>query len=171
MVPRGCAILYVPLWNQHLIRTTFPTSWGYERPVTRARMKTSHYFVRLFEKVSTIGNTQYICVLAALKFREEVCGGEAKIRSCCKRLAREGGRRIAEIIGTEVLENESKTVQRCCFINVRLPLKLSDLGISEYEGGKVAKWTQEKTPADYETYIPTKFYAGVFGLGLVVRSI
>ena len=162
MVPRGCAILHVPFRNQHLIHTTFPTSGGFEKPAIRAIMKSSDYFVRLFEKVSTTDNTPYICILAALKFRKEICGGEVSIRSYCERLAQEGGKHMAEIFGTEVLENESKTLGRCCFTMVRLPLSLSSLGVSASEGKVVAKWIQERTPAEYETYIPTKFYAGAF---------
>jgi hypothetical protein len=32
------------------------------------------------KKVSTVDPTPYVCVQAALKFRELMCGGEAKIR-------------------------------------------------------------------------------------------
>ncbi|KAK3934347.1 pyridoxal phosphate-dependent transferase [Diplogelasinospora grovesii] len=162
MVPRGCALLYVPFRNQHWIHTTFPTSWGYETPATRDNMKTSGYFTRLFVKVSTTDTTPYVCVPAALKFRQEVCGGEENIRQYCEKLAREGGQRMANAFGTEVLENTSKTLQSCCFTNVRLPLDFDRLDVPEAAGTIIAKWIQEKTPHEYETYIPTKFYAGAF---------
>lgn len=123
-------------------------------------MTGSEYFVGLFVKVATNDTTPYVCVPPALKFRQDVCGGEAKIREYCERIAREGGARMAEIFGTEVLENKSQTLRCCCFTNVRLPLSLTGLGITASEGKKVAKWIQEKTPAEYETYIPTKFFEG-----------
>lgn len=162
MVPRGCALLYVPFENQHFIKTTFPTSGGYQTREVRATMTSSEYFVRLFVKVSTSDTTPYVCVPTALKFRRDVCGGESVIREYCERLAREGGARMAKIMGTEVLENESQSLGRCCFTNVRLPLSLHELGVSAYEGTKIAKWIQEKTPEEYSTYIPTKFFEGSF---------
>ncbi|ROW11048.1 hypothetical protein VMCG_00937 [Cytospora schulzeri] len=161
MVPRGCAVLYVPFANQHIIRTTFPTSWGYETPEVRPTMTTTEYFVRLFVKVSTSDTTPYICIPQALAFRRDICGGEEKVRGYCEKMAREGGRRVAEILGTEVLENKSQTLGRCCFANVRLPLSPSRLGLAGPEGVRVARWIKEKTP-EYETYLPTSSYAGAF---------
>ncbi|KAG7113873.1 mRNA degradation protein like [Verticillium longisporum] len=113
MVPRGCAILYVPFRNQALIATSMPTSWGYETNEERAKLNPQEYFSRLFNKVSTTDNTPYCCVPLALKFRALVCSGEANIRKY-------------------------------------------------YDGSKVAKWMQERTSAEYETYLPIKFYAGEF---------
>lgn len=162
MVPRGCALLYVPFENQHIIKTTFPTSGGYQPPEVRATVTSSDYFVGLFVKVSTNDTTPYVCVPAALKFRRDVCGGEDNIREYCERIARQGGLRMASIFGTEVLENKSRTLRRCCFTNVKLPLSLVELGATASEGTKIAKWIQEKTPQEYETYIPTKFFQGGF---------
>ena len=47
-------------------------------------------------------------------------------------------------------------------MNVRLPLSLEALGVDASKGKDVAKWMQELTPAENETYIPIKFYAGGF---------
>ncbi|TQV99585.1 aminotransferase family protein [Cordyceps javanica] len=157
MVPRGCAVLYVPFRNQHLISSTVPTSWGYLPKTKRAAMSTQDYFDKLFDKVSTIDNTPYCCIPAALEFRSNVCGGEAKIREYCFDLAQRGAARMAEIFGTQPLENDS----RCCFATVRLPLTLTELG-PKVDGLAVAKWMKELTPAEYETYIPFKFYADAF---------
>lgn len=161
MVPRGCAVLYVPFANQHMIRTTVPTSLGYEAPAVRSTMMTTEYFVRLFVRVSTHDTTPYACVPAALAFRRDTCGGEARIREYCEAVAREGGRRAAEVLGTEVLENGARTLGRCCFTNVRLPLSLSGLALAEPEGAKVAGWIQDRT-AEYETYMPIRLSAGKF---------
>lgn len=143
-----------------MFKTTFPTSAGYEPPEIRATRTSSDYFIGLFVKVSTIDITPYACVPTALKFRQEVCGGETNLCQYCERIAREGGIRMAKAFGTEVLENKSQTLQHCCFTNVKLPLSLGALGATSSEGAKIAKWIQEKTPEEYETYIPTKFFQG-----------
>jgi selenocysteine lyase/cysteine desulfurase len=59
-----------------------------------------------------------------LEYREAL-GGEEKIQKYCYGLARRGGELVAKILGTEVLENEEKslTVQ---MVNVRLPLVAHD---------------------------------------------
>ncbi|KAB5550004.1 aminotransferase family protein-like protein [Coniochaeta sp. 2T2.1] len=162
MVPRGCAVLYVPFRNQKLISTTMPTSWGYETPEERAKIGPQTYFSRLFDKVSTTDNTPYCCIRVALKFRSEVCGGEASIRDYCEDIARRGGARMAEILGTDVLGRPSSSFQRCCFSNVRLPLTLAQLDVDASFGKKIAKWMQELMPAEYKTYLPIKFYGGQF---------
>ncbi len=158
MVPRGCAVLYVPFRNQGMIVSTVPTSWGYLPKDEREALSPQEYFDKLFNKVSTIDNTPYCCIPAALKFRSEVCGGEAKIRDYCFTLAQEGARKMAELFGTDHLQTEPS----CCFATVRLPLALADLPGSDGNGRALAKWMQELTPADYETYIPIKFYNGAF---------
>lgn len=162
MVPRGCAILYVPFRNQHLISTTVPTSGGYKAEEERNKMETHEYFSRLFDRVSTTDNTPFCCITAALKFRSSVCGGEEAIRTYCEDVARQGGDRMAQILGTEVLGAASASFRRCCLVNVRLPLSLSELEVGAEEGKRVAKWMEELTPAEYETFIPIKFYAGEF---------
>ncbi|KAK3363187.1 hypothetical protein B0T25DRAFT_442344 [Lasiosphaeria hispida] len=120
--PRGCTVLYVPLRNQQLISSTLPTSWGYETREERAKMEPHEYISRLFDKVSTTDNTPYYCIPLALEFRSEVCGGEAKI-------PRQGGARMAELLGTGVLGSSSSSFRQCCFTNVRLPLTFSELAI------------------------------------------
>ncbi|KXH46723.1 hypothetical protein CNYM01_06401 [Colletotrichum nymphaeae SA-01] len=163
MVPRGCAVLYVPFRNQDqdLISSTVPTSWGYETKEERGKLSSRDYFSKLFDKISTTDNTPYCCIPVALEFRAKVCGGEAKIRRYCEWIASVGGHKMAEILGTEVL-GEYAEFQHGCFINVRLPLTLADLNIEASAGRGIAKWMQELTPAEYETYIPIKFYTGGF---------
>lgn len=172
--------MYVPFRNQHLIRTSIPTSWGYEpwskddvamaNPVSGG----TNAFVHLFEKVSTIDVTPYICVPEALKFRKTICGGEESIRNYCQDLVRAGGARLAEMLGTEVLENTSHSLHKCCFTNVRLPLRIGPsltfdengaeerAAVSMDEAPHVAQWIVDQTVKEFETFIPTKVYAGAF---------
>lgn len=83
-VPRGCAVLYVPRRNQHLMRSSLPTSHWYE-PVPRPGKQptpnplppsTKSNFVQQFEFVGTVDNASLLCIPAAIKFRKDICGGE-----------------------------------------------------------------------------------------------
>ncbi|KAI1380341.1 aminotransferase family protein-like protein [Hypoxylon crocopeplum] len=170
MVPRGCAVLYVPYHNQALIRTTYPTAEGYLPVSHRSAVSQASYFVNLFEKVSTIDTTPYICVIEALKFRDRVCGGEEQVRDYCKNTAREGGELMAAMMGTEVLENRKRTLRDCCFTNVRLPLEVVEgqqepkrIGqVPAEEAKAVADWITITTVDEFDTFIATRFYAGAF---------
>ncbi|KAK1773571.1 pyridoxal phosphate-dependent transferase [Copromyces sp. CBS 386.78] len=128
-VPRGCAVLYVPVRNQHLIRSTLPTSHGFV-PKAGQRFnplppKNKSEFVNNFEFVGTVDNSPFFCVKDAILWREEVLGGEERIRAYTTRLAREGGQKVAEILGTRVLENSKGTLVRCAMVNVALPLVIT----------------------------------------------
>lgn len=137
-----------------------PDVLGYETREQRAKMDSQEYFSRLFDKVSTTDNTPYCCIPRALKFRSEICGGEASVSQYCEGIARLGGARMAEILSTEVLGGSSSSFRRCAFANVRLPLSLSVLGIDAGSGQRVAKWMQELTPAEYETYLADQVLQG-----------
>lgn len=169
-VPRGCAILHVPIRNQELIRTTLPTSKSFQ--LAKDSLK-SNYFVEIFQKVSTIDPTPYICIPEALRFRQVVCGGEENIRSYCQTIALTGGQRMAEILHTEILENQSGSINKSCFVNVRLPLQIAQtsvtvsvkseiehFSISSSDAPKIAKWVEETSIKEYDTMIITKYYSG-----------
>ncbi|EON63693.1 hypothetical protein W97_02921 [Coniosporium apollinis CBS 100218] len=141
-VPRGCAIFYVPVRNQHLMRSTLPTSHGFvPKPKPGPKIinplppSKKSAFVTNYEFVGTIDNSPYLCVPAALKYREAL-GGEAVIRDYCADLARKSGARVAELLGTRILENEEGTLGNCNFTNVLLPLKLQDVENLAKEAGK-----------------------------------
>lgn len=130
-VPRGCAVFYVPQRNQPLMRSSVPTShWFVPRDAATATQPrfnplppaTKSEFVSNFEFTGTIDNAPYLCVRDALRWREEVLGGEARVIEALTALAREGGQRAAEIMGTEVLDNASRSLTRCAMVNVALPL-------------------------------------------------
>ncbi|KAI1416571.1 aminotransferase family protein-like protein [Hypoxylon sp. FL1857] len=170
MVPRGCAVLYVPYRNQALIRTTYPTAEGFEPEARRELLSPKSYFVNLFEKVSTIDTTPYICVIEASRFRGQVCGGEERVRDYCINLARDGGELMAAIMGTEVLENRTGTLRDCCFTNVRLPLEVTQVPHEEEHMAKipaaeakaVADWITITSVQEFDTFIATRYYAGAF---------
>lgn len=172
-VPRGCSVLYVPKRNQHLVKTSYPTDGRYLPEVDRRQVAPSKYFSSLFEHVSTIDTSPYLCVPEALKFRNEVCGGEEQIRSYCTSLAKQGGELMASLMGTEVLKMKDGTSHECCFTNVRLPLDVQEQnggaagprrsnGICPEDAEAVANWITERSVNEFNSYIAVRYYAGGF---------
>ncbi|KAF8204459.1 pyridoxal phosphate-dependent transferase [Mycena galopus ATCC 62051] len=104
--------------NQHLIKSTLPTSTGYVSPSNR---KGSN-FVDQFEWIATIDFVPYLSVATALDFRQWL-GGEEKINAYCRQTAIEGSKRLAQILGTTVLDPSGEMTLN--MVNVKLPLPLS----------------------------------------------
>jgi len=118
-------------------------------------------FQKLFRYVATQDDSSYLCIQTALRFRQDVCGGEDRIRAYNTHLAIEGGKRIASILGTEVME-ETGNPTRCFFANVRLPLTIGDHGtdIRQEKALQVVEWVVEKLVDDFETYMAVYMHAG-----------
>ncbi|KAI9718608.1 MAG: hypothetical protein M1812_004059 [Candelaria pacifica] len=165
-VPRGCAVFHIPLRNQHLIRSSLPTSHGFEPlpvPGKKELVKPiplvgESAFVQNFQFVGTIDNSPYLCIPAALKFRNEVCGGEEKIMTYCRNLAKEAGEIVSTILGTNVLDNEEGTLTNCFFANVRLPLakQPADVGVSGVAA--VTQFMTRTMTAESKTFMQITFY-------------
>ncbi|MCJ1451101.1 hypothetical protein MMC28_001436 [Mycoblastus sanguinarius] len=178
-VPRACAFFYVPKRNQHLIRTSLPTSHGFQ-PLSRGSgndkdimnpmmvpsdgaSKKSNFEI-LFQFVATMDSSPYLCIEEALKFREEVCGGEERIMKHCVDLSNAAGKLAAEILRTEVMENGDKTLTRCSFVNVKLPLTIGDGDgkIPELDASTVVVWLVASLAKETDTYAPCFLHAGSF---------
>lgn len=171
-VPRGCAILYVPERNQPLMRSTVPTSHGYVAKTGSSFRNplppnNKSEFVNNFEFVGTIDNTNYLVAPDAIEFREKVCGGEKAIMEYCHKLAKEGGKAVAKILGTRIMDNSTETLTKdCCLVNVLLPLEISPSKV----GGKncidpgnqaiATEWMQEELIEDFNTFMPIYFFEG-----------
>ncbi|KAF2821186.1 PLP-dependent transferase [Ophiobolus disseminans] len=181
-VPRGTAIFHVPLRNQALMRSTLPTSHGFApqgsniaSPFPKSAFANAQKsaFVRNFEFVGTIDNAPFLCVPAALAWREKL-GGEDAIRQYCWTLAQEGAKVVAKQLETEVLENETGTLGRCCLSNVRLPISVATAqqhaakaGIDDAEvGGAVRDWMSKTSIDDYGTFVQSLFYGGAWWVRL-----
>lgn len=172
--PRSCAVFYVPERNQPMMRSTLPTSHGFisraskpDTPTTAALTKSP--FVFNFEFVGTNDTIPYLTIPEALKWRREVCGGEERIRAYTTNLAREGGQRVAKILGTSVLDNKAHTLTNCSLVNILLPLRLSGDGngsrdniVTPRPGIEIAvsDWIQRTLIAEYRTYMPVFFFQG-----------
>jgi len=76
-------------------------------------------------------------------------------------LARAGGKAVANILGTEVLDNSTSTLTNCSVVNVLLPLTV---GLSEVPGThkvmagdeamKAYLWMLKTLMEEYKTFIP-----------------
>ena len=162
-------MFYVPKRNQHLIRTSLPTSHGFE-PLPREGAQAINNpmppgkgtpFTNLFGLGATIDNSPYLCFDAALRFRNEICGGEEEIATYCTNLAIDAGRKLADVLGTEGME-EGAALKRCCFANVRLPLALGngDREVKDKDAVKVAQWIAEKLVTEYDTFLGIYIHGG-----------
>ncbi|KAM7190065.1 putative aminotransferase family protein [Naviculisporaceae sp. PSN 640] len=149
-VPRGCAVLYVPVRNQHLMRSTLPTSHGFvpkPRPgefvVGRqvpVPTTSSSQFLNNFNFVGTLDNSPYLCVKDSIQWREEVLGGEKRILAYQRELARKGGKLVADALGTTVMENQAGTLTNCAMVNIPLPFGIiSDGTVSAEDRDKVSR--------------------------------
>lgn len=181
--PRGCAVLYVPLRHQHLIRTTLPTSWGYipapDSPSTgTSTMQTAgngkSAFESLFEFVATTDDTPYLCIPAAMKFRRETCGGDERIFTYLEELANEAADIVAGELGTEVMQEprikywKESLLRKCGMTTVRLPIPIQDDTDLSPDAGKkrvcmplpadevpgVCRWMQDTLVDEYDTFLP-----------------
>jgi hercynylcysteine S-oxide lyase len=171
-VPRGCAVLYVPERNQHLIRSSLPTSHGFVSKTggtSRNPLPPSSKseFVNNFEFVGTIDNSNYLVIPEAIEFREKVCGGEKAIMEYCVNLAKEGGKAVAKTLGTSVMDNSTETLTKdCCIVNILLPMEINSSKIPgknciDPESGMIAtEWMQETLIADFKTFMPIYFFQG-----------
>lgn len=177
-VPRGCAVFHVPIKNQHLIRSTLPTSHGFTpstmtiaSPLPKAKSTddSTSAFTANFAFVGTIDNSPYLCVPDAIKWRQSL-GGEAKIREYCTTLVQEGAKHVATVLGTEIMDNSTKTLTQCCFANIRLPISVAKAkevaakaGVGEAEVGmSVRDWVCKSSIDDYNTFIQCMFYDGAW---------
>ncbi|KZT57914.1 PLP-dependent transferase [Calocera cornea HHB12733] len=126
---RGSAILYVPHRNHHMIRVTLPVSIGYVSPDDPPpRLDGSARFIRLFEWTGTIDMIPFLSIDAALNFREAI-GGEKKINDYCHNMAVQGGKRLAAVLGTRVLDQTGELTAN--MTNVLVPVDISEFSGEE----------------------------------------
>lgn len=118
----------------------------------------------MFEFVGTVDTSPVLCIPAALRFREVVCGGEDRIMAYAQDIGHRGAQLIAQRLGTEVLERDRES----CLWNVRLPLVISGArpareGEAVVEEGAVARvgeWAMRVFNGEFNTAIPLFVYDG-----------
>lgn len=117
-----------------------------------------------------------------LEFRSSACGGEEAILKYTHELAHNGGQAAANILGTEMMDNKSHKLSRCCFATIRLPLRFgprSDPELSNINSGGIQDEPEEgpglvteimnRYLKDFNTWIPGKFYNGQAWVRLSAR--
>lgn len=142
LVPRACAVFYVPMRRQNLMRSPLPTSHGFV-PKKAGKINnplppsSKGEFVTNFEFVGTLDNSPYLCVPSALTWRSKITYGDRKgeeaILHYCYQLSAEGGKLVSSALGTNVLENKDGTLSSGTnFVNIRLPISYAEDAGGEY---------------------------------------
>ena len=172
LVPRGCAVFYVPERNHHLIRTTLPTSHGfiprprpgvsYSNPLPPSDKKP---YVANFEFFGSVDSSPFVCVKHAIRWRKDVCGGEDAIRRYNVALNKAASQRVAEILGTEYMENAEGTLRECNMSNIKLPLDEEQVkalckGRQEFDGYSVRDWMIFRAMKDHGVFMALLYYGG-----------
>lgn len=166
--PRSCALLYVPVRNQHLLKITFPTGFGFlEFPKDEdARRLVPNNFIENFADLNTRDDTPYLCVRAALEWRKKLVWkdkkGEEAIMSYLYYLAEQAESAFAAALGTEVLSQGITSMT-----NVRLPLEMDIItGGVPSNVGKVSTWVMKEMMEQHGTAINLTFYNGALWIRL-----
>jgi hercynylcysteine S-oxide lyase len=158
-VPRPCGMLYAPRTNQHLLRATLPVGFGF------VSLPGQPDFVKNFANVGTLDDNAYLCIRAALAWRSKVTWkgkrGEEAVVGYIHHLAQEGGKLVASLLGTEVLDNEEGSLSNCALVNVRLPLMIrKGEGHGTGNAEHVAAWVMRTMIVENETAVVVFSYNG-----------
>ncbi|TFL02284.1 PLP-dependent transferase [Pterulicium gracile] len=145
---KSCAIMYVPQRNHHMFRTAIPTSSVYPSGSLKAT----------YDWNGTIDWANYMAVNAALDMREWL-GGEEKIWEYCHGLAVDGTRRLAEILGTQLLDKTENLEFTTMMCEVGLPISSSVPGTSEVDVAFKRKMLVERKAFISNYYHNGKFWA------------
>jgi selenocysteine lyase/cysteine desulfurase len=98
-----------------------------------------------------------------------VCGGEESILEYIQEIARKGGDKVAEILGTEVMNNEEGTTRKCAFANVRLPVDMSLVEDGDgIQGRSVFRdyFEERLMQEDYDTFLAICWHGGAWWVRL-----
>lgn len=82
----------------------------------------------------------------------------------CKNISNEGGRKMAETLGTEVMENSTNTLTECCMTNIKLPITIGE-GLGEVkvkDAFAVVAWLAQKLNEEYDMFAPPFYHGGHF---------
>ncbi|KAI0833344.1 PLP-dependent transferase [Trametes gibbosa] len=159
---RGCAVLYVPKRNQYIIKSSIPTSHDYVSPTSDVAKTKGTKFVEQHEWTGTMDLAPYLSVTDAIAFREWL-GGETAIYEYCHKLALDGGKRLAEVMQTRVLDEDGELTVN--MPNVQLPLPVEKTKGEIYTHDQLVKiyfFLQEKLLLEWKTFAALYFHGGAW---------
>ncbi|RPD59984.1 PLP-dependent transferase [Lentinus tigrinus ALCF2SS1-7] len=162
MGKRGCALLYVPQRNQYMIKSSVPTADEYCSPGTKAYEKRGTGFVTQHEYLGGSDVTPFLVIPEVFAFRQWL-GGEEAINGYCSKLAVEGGKRLAEVMKTQVLDESGELTLN--MPNVQLPLPVEKTPGELYPPElrtKINLFLQSKLLYDWKTYAAHYYHNGGF---------
>ncbi|KZT73540.1 PLP-dependent transferase [Daedalea quercina L-15889] len=154
---RGCSVLYVPKRNQHIIRSSIPTGAKY---VARSVEAVCKNFIDQHTLNATVDLVPFLSITPAVQFRKWL-GGEVQINMYCQQLAVAGGWKLAEVLGTEVLDSTGEMIRN--MTTVRLPLPAEELSEQVYTPDlrtKISAIFTERLLEEWNAYAVCFFYRG-----------
>ncbi|KZT06655.1 PLP-dependent transferase [Laetiporus sulphureus 93-53] len=149
----GCALLYVPKRNHHIIKSAFPTSITYGAHLHGGQDDLQSKFFW----TGTLDFTIPLSIKPALEFRSFL-GGEKRINQYCRALALAGGKRLAEILNTRTMfsaDSDEAEALTANMINVEIPLASSIAPTSA-----VTLMFQDKLLNQHNVYASQFYYDG-----------
>ncbi|KAI0710254.1 PLP-dependent transferase [Earliella scabrosa] len=147
---RGCAGLYVPKRNQHIIKSAIPViHFGVD-------------FVKQHELNGTVDLVPYILIPQCIAFREWL-GGEQVMHEYCHQLALDGAKRLAEILGTRVLDDTGELTVHMSNVQLPLPVEKTTGEVYSPEMIKaINALLQLKLLREWKTYATHFFHNGAW---------
>jgi len=160
---RGCAALYVPKRNQYLIKSSIPTSHAYISPTDPRPLPSGVEgtdFVGQHEWTGTTDFVPFLSIKPALDFRKWL-GGESVINDYCHKLALDGGKKLAKVMGTKVMDEDGALTLN--MVNVLLPLPVESVEGEVYSKDvlrTINTQLREELLLKWNTYTAHYFHAG-----------
>lgn len=162
-LPRGLAVLYVDPKHFRTIQT-LPISHSYLDPDAElSAEQLEDLLLNKFEFTGSKTTGRVACVDTAIKFRNEVCGGEDAIREYCFDLAKQVGELVEKSWpGSSVIENKEGTLGSAmvtAFIPIENYSKLFDAS-KPADVAPLIKFLAEYQIKQFRTYTPFAAHAG-----------
>ncbi|KAI0326635.1 PLP-dependent transferase [Cubamyces sp. BRFM 1775] len=157
---RGCAVLYVPRRNQYIIKSSIPTAFEYYSPGSPEAKATGPNFAKQHDWTGATDFVHYLTIPDALAFREWL-GGEKAINAYCHKLAMDGQKVLAEVMGTQVMDETGELTLN--MPNVALPLPAEKTPGEVYTREQLKQidlFLREQLLNKWKTYAAHYFHAG-----------
>ncbi|SCU79446.1 LAFA_0B03158g1_1 [Lachancea sp. 'fantastica'] len=182
--PKSCALLYVNRKHHASIQTT-PISWNFsaeacraiENPQTAAEFEHNDLLMHnKFWFVGTASYSVYLCIEEALRFRQNICGGEERIREYQWKLQETAVKAVGLILGpgSKLLQNSTNTLTTPGLFNMSLPLDAKYSSVQQELSTDFHKFRRFKARCDAlarrkKAYAPFFFQGGALWIRFSVQ--